>query len=367
LIRNLRKHTNLGEILGRHPASKIAPNLINKHGYNSSLSQQEKNMNYRRLGKAGLKVSELSLGAWVTYGGQVGEDTARECMLAAYEAGVNFFDNAEAYADGKAEIVMGNVLKKTGWRRESYVVSTKIFWGGSGPNDTGLSYKHIVEGVNNALRRFQLEYVDLVFCHRPDPNTPIEETVRAMDQVIRQGKAFYWGTSEWSAADIMRADGLARQYSLTPPSMEQPQYNMFHRQRFEVEYTPIYRDLGYGTTIWSPLASGLLTGKYNAGVPDDSRATLKGMEWLQNEVFTAERIEKVKKLAPLAADLGCTMAQLALAWCLKNPNVSTVITGASRAEQVRENMKAMDVTPRLSPEIMAKIEGIIGGVSTDQD
>ena len=319
-------------------------------------------MNYRRLGKAGLKVSELSLGAWVTYGEQVGEDVAQECMVAAYEAGVNFFDNAEAYADGKAEIVMGNVLKKTGWRRESYVVSTKIFWGGDGPNDTGLSYKHIVEGVNNALRRFQLDYVDLVYCHRPDPNTPIEETVRAMDLVIRQGKAFYWGTSEWSAADIMRADALARQNCLTPPSMEQPQYNMFHREKVEVEYAPLYRDLGYGTTIWSPLASGLLTGKYNTGVPAGSRATLKGMEWLQKEVFTPERIEMVKRLEPVASELGCTMAQLGLAWCLKNPNVSAVITGASRAEQVQENMKALEVAPRLTTEVMERIEGIIGKV-----
>jgi voltage-dependent potassium channel beta subunit len=317
-------------------------------------------MNYRRLGKAGLQISELSLGAWVTYGSQVGEEVAHDCMVAAYEAGVNFFDNAEGYADGKAEIVMGNVLKKVGWRRESYVVSTKIFWGGSGPNDLGLSYKHIVEGVNNALRRFQLEYVDLVFCHRPDPNTPIEETVRAMDLIIRQGKAFYWGTSEWSAADIMRADGLARQYGLTPPSMEQPEYNMFHRKRFEIEYAPVYRDLGYGTTIWSPLASGLLTGKYNAGIPADSRATLKGMDWLQQEVFTPERIAMVGKLQSIAGDLGCTMAQLALAWCLKNPHVSSAITGASRAEQVRANMKAVDVTPKLTAEVMEKIAGIIG-------
>jgi voltage-dependent potassium channel beta subunit len=317
-------------------------------------------MNYRRLGKAGLKLSELSLGAWVTFGEQVGEDTALECMVAAYEAGVNFFDNSEGYADGKAEIVMGNVFKKTGWRRESYVVSTKIFWGGKGPNDTGLSYKHIVEGVNAALRRFQLDYVDLVYCHRPDPNTPIEETVRAMEQVIRQGKAFYWGTSEWSAADIMRADGLARQYGLTPPSMEQPQYNMFYRERVEVEYAPLYRDLGYGITNYSPLAAGLLTGKYNAGVPASSRASLKGMEWLQREVFTPERIEMVKRLVPVASELGCTMAQLGLAWCLKNPNVSSAITGASRAEQVRENMKALDVVPRLTAEVMGKIEGIIG-------
>jgi len=316
-------------------------------------------MNYRRLGKAGLKVSELSLGAWVTYGEQVGEEIARECMTAAYEAGINFFDNAEGYARGQAEIVMGNVIKKLGWKRESFVVSTKIFWGGDGPNDTGLSHKHVIEGLNNALRRFQLEYVDLVFCHRPDPNTPIEETVRAMDIVIKQGKAFYWGTSEWSAAEIMRADGLARQYGLTPPNMEQPQYNMFVRERFEKEYAPIYKELGYGTTIFSPLASGLLTGKYNAGIPAGSRAALKGYEWVKEDILTPERIEKVKKLQPVAADLGCSLAQLALAWCLKNPHVSTVITGASKAAQVRENVKALEFVPKLTPEVLGRIEGIL--------
>jgi voltage-dependent potassium channel beta subunit len=316
-------------------------------------------MNYRRLGKAGLKVSELSIGAWVTYGEQVGEEIARECMVAAYEGGMNFFDNAEGYARGQAEVVVGNVIKKLGWKRESYVISTKIFWGGEGPNDTGLSHKHVIEGVNNALRRLQLDYVDLVFCHRPDRNTPIEETVRAMDIVIKQGKAFYWGTSEWSAAEIMRADGLARQYGLTPPSMEQPQYNMFVRERFEKEYALLYKELGYGTTIFSPLASGLLTGKYNAGIPAGTRAALPGYEWIKEHIIMPERIEKVKQLQPLAADLGCSLAQLALAWCLKNPNVSTVITGASKAAQVRENVKALEVVPKLTPEVMERIEGIL--------
>lgn len=317
-------------------------------------------MEYRRLGKSGLKVSALSLGAWITYGGQVGETGADACMTAAYDAGVNFFDNAEVYSGGNAEIVMGKVLKEKGWRREGLVLSTKIFWGGDGPNDVGLSHKHIIEGMNNALRRFQTDYLDLVFCHRPDPNTPIEETVRAMDIIIKQGKAFYWGTSEWSAADIMRADGIARQYGLTPPTMEQPQYHMFHRERFEKEYAPLYRDLGYGTTIWSPLASGLLSGKYNNGIPEESRANLKGYEWIKNEVITPERVEKVKQLVPLAEEVGATMAQFALAWCLKNPNVSTVITGASRASQVTENMKALDVAKRLTPDIMARIDGILG-------
>lgn len=317
-------------------------------------------MNYRRLGRSGLQVGELALGAWVTFGEQVNEDVVLECMKVAYEAGVNFFDNAEAYGHGKAETVMGRALKNAGWRRESLVISTKIFWGGEGPNDSGLSHKHIVEGMNNALKRLQLDYVDLVFCHRPDENTPIEETVRAMDIVIKQGKAFYWGTSEWRAADIMRADGLARQYGLTPPVMEQPQYNMFERERVEKEYLPLYKELGYGTTIWSPLASGVLTGKYNQGIPAGSRAALKGYEWVGESLATPDRIEKVKQLAPLAAELGCSLAQLALAWCLKNPNVSTVITGASRATQVHENMKAIEVAPQLTGELIEQIEGILG-------
>lgn len=316
-------------------------------------------MNYRRMGKSGLRLSELSLGAWVTYGEQVGQDVAEQCMVAAYEEGVNFFDNAEGYASGNAEIVMGKVFKKLGWRREGIVVSTKIFWGGEGPNDTGLSHKHIIEGVNNALRRLQMDYVDLVFCHRPDPNTPIEETVRAMDIVIKQGKAFYWGTSEWSAAEILRADGIARQYGLTPPSMEQPQYNMLVRERFEREYKPLYRELGYGTTIWSPLASGVLSGKYVDGIPAGSRVALPGYEWLKPAVLDSERIAIVRKLKPVAADLGCTLAQMALAWCLKNPDVSTVITGASQPQQVKENMKALEVVPKLTDDVMAQIEKIL--------
>lgn len=321
-------------------------------------------MNYRRLGKAGLKVSELSFGAWVTFGAQVGHDLARECMATAYDAGVNFFDNAEGYAAGEAEIVMGKAIKQLGWRRESLVVSTKIFWGGDGPNDTGLSHKHVIEGVNSALRRLQMEYVDLVFCHRPDPNTPIEETVRAMDIVIKQGKALYWGTSEWSAAQIMRADGLARQYGLTPPMMEQPQYNMFVRDRVEAEYALLYQELGYGTTIWSPLASGLLSGKYNEGIPAESRAALEGYEWLKQGI-TPDRIEKVRQLQPIAADLACSLAQLALAWCLVNPHVSTVITGASRPSQVVENMKAVDIVPRLTPDVLERIEAILANAPTD--
>jgi len=317
-------------------------------------------MNYRRLGNAGLKISELSLGAWITYGGQVGEDAALKCISAAYDAGVNFFDNAEAYAQGNAEKVMGNVFKKMGWPRESFIVSSKVFWGGEGPNDRGLSRKHIYEACRKSLKRFQLDYLDLFFCHRPDPTTPIEETVRAMDDLVHQGLILYWGTSEWSAADIMLAHGIAREQHLTPPQMEQPQYNMLHRDRVEKEYLPLYREIGLGTTIWSPLASGLLSGKYNKGIPADTRASLQGYEWLREYVLTPQNIEKVKQLQPIASKLGCTMAQLALAWCLKNPNVSSVITGATRPEQVVENMKASEIVSKLDSEVMDRIDKVLG-------
>jgi voltage-dependent potassium channel beta subunit len=290
------------------------------------------------------------------------EDVAYECMKAAYEADVNFFDNAEVYAQGQAETIMGNVLKKAGWKRSDLVISTKIFWGGGGPNDRGLSRKHIIEGIEAALARLQLDYVDLVFCHRPDIHTPIEETVRAMNYLLNQGKAFYWGTSEWSIEQIMQAYHIARREHLIPPTMEQPQYNMFHRKRLEKEYAPAYAEFGLGTTIWSPLASGMLTGKYNEGIPKDSRMDLEGYEWLRKRVESEEgkqQIEKVRQLMPIADELGCTMAQMALAWCLKNPNVSTVITGASKPEQVVENMKALDVVDKLTPEVMERIEGIL--------
>ena len=316
-------------------------------------------MNYRRLGSAGMKVSEFSLGAWVTYGGQIGEEMATRCMSAAYDLGVNFYDNAEAYADGNAETVMGNVIKKLGWRRESIVVSSKVFWGGRGPNDKGLSRKHIHEACRNSMKRLQLDYLDLFFCHRPDPNTSIEETVRAMDDLIHQGKILYWGTSEWSAVDIMRANGLARELGLTPPQMEQPQYNMIHRDRVEKEYLPLYRDIGLGTTTWSPLASGLLTGKYNAGIPPDSRATLAGYDWLKEHVITPQNIAKVKQLEPIAKELGCSMAQLALAWARKNENVSTVITGATSPEQVKENMASLEFVSALDADVLERIDGVL--------
>lgn len=319
-------------------------------------------MEYRYLGKSGLKVSTLSFGSWVTFGSQVDVDKAVELMTLAYDAGVNFFDNAEAYSGGAAEEIMGKVIKKTGWKQKDLVLSTKIFWGGDGPNDRGLSRKHILEGMDASLKRMGLEYVDLVFAHRPDIHTPIEETVRAFNQVINQGKAFYWGTSEWSAQQIMEAYSIARQEHLIPPLMEQPQYNMFHRERVEVEYHRLYSEIGLGTTIWSPLASGLLTGKYNEGIPEDSRANLSGYEWLRSR-FTdeqaQEQIKKVVKLGKVAKELGCTTAQLALAWCTLNPNVSTVITGASKPYQVEENMKALEVVEQLTPDVVEKIEEIL--------
>ena len=319
-------------------------------------------MEYRNLGKSGLKVSALSYGAWVTFGPQMNESIAADCMHRAYDAGVNFFDNAEVYADGVAEEIMGAVLTKTGWDRSSYIVSTKIFWGGEGPNQRGLSRKHIVEGTDAALKRFGLDYVDLVFCHRADLHTPVEETVWAMNHVIQQGKALYWGTSEWPAGRILEAYHVARREHLLPPVMEQPQYHLFHRDRFEKEYAELYDRVGLGTTIWSPLAGGLLTGKYSDGIPENTRSTLKGYEWLRARFSGDEarvKIAKVRQLTVIAEDLGCSMAQLAIAWCLTNPRVSTVITGASKPEQVTENMKAMEVVDKLTPEILDHIEKIV--------
>jgi len=319
-------------------------------------------MKYRYLGNSGLKVSELSFGSWVTFGSQVDIDKAVSLMKIAYEAGVNFFDNAEVYSSGKAEEIMGKAIKKAGWKQKDLVLSTKIFWGGDGPNERGLSRKHIIEGMDGSLKRMGLEYVDLVFAHRPDIHTPIEETVRAFNHLINQGKAFYWGTSEWSAQQIMEAYGVARRERLIPPLMEQPQYNMFHRERVEVEYQRLYTEIGLGTTIWSPLASGLLTGKYNDGIPEDSRASLGGYEWLRKR-FTdkeaQEQIQKVIKLSKVAKELSCTTAQLALAWCLLNPHVSTVITGASRSSQVEENMKALEIVDQITADVVETIEGIL--------
>jgi voltage-dependent potassium channel beta subunit len=326
-------------------------------------------MEYRHLGKSGIQVSALSFGSWVTFSNQLGEETARDCMAAAYEAGVNFFDNAEVYAGGKSEEVMGAVLKKMGWRRGSYLVSTKFFWGlHDGPNEKNtLNRKRLLEAIDGSLKRMQLDYIDLIFCHRADPTTPIEETVWAMHDIISSGKAIYWGTSEWSAAEIMEAWQIADKHHLHKPVMEQPQYNMLVREKVEREYARLYRDIGLGTTTWSPLASGLLTGKYNEGIPSDSRATLKGYEWLKPAITDPKRIKIVKNLAPVAAAMGASMAQMALAWCLKNPNVSTVITGASRVEQVKENLKTLDVVDKLTPDVMQRINEILGNKPEEED
>jgi len=319
-------------------------------------------MRYRRLGKSGLQVSELSFGAWVTFAQQISESTAEKLMTTAYDSGVNFFDNAEAYAEGKAEIVMGKILKRRKWGRDTFLVSSKVFWGGDLPNQEGLSRKHVFEACHAALRRLQVDYLDLYFCHRPDPNTPIEETVRAMSDLISQGKVLYWGTSEWSGREIIEAHRIARELRLVPPTMEQPQYNMFHRDRVEKEFAPLYETVGLGLTTWSPLASGLLTGKYNNGDPGGTRTSLKDYEWLREQFETAEarnRLAKVKKLATVADDLGTTLPCLALAWCLKNPNVSTVITGASKPKQIEENMKAGEVVDKLTYDVQRRIEQIL--------
>ena len=319
-------------------------------------------MEYRHLGSSGLQVSALSFGAWVTFGTQVGEDTAHECMQAAFDAGVNFFDNAEVYAGGEAERIMGDVLRKAGWKRSDLVLSTKIFWGGKGPNDRGLSRKHVIEGTDAAIGRLQVDYVDLLYCHRTDSSSPIEETVRAMSHLIDQGKAFYWGTSEWSAVQIMEAHAVARREHLIPPTMEQPQYNMLHRERVEHEYARLYREIGLGTTTWSPLASGILTGKYEAGIPEGTRFDVPEYEWLREKVLSEQGkidVDKARRLQPVAEELDCSLPQLALAWCLKNEHVSSVITGASKPSQVVENMRAVDVAPRLTPEVLGRIEEIL--------
>jgi voltage-dependent potassium channel beta subunit len=318
-------------------------------------------MEYRRLGRAGLKVSALSLGSWVTYGNQVDEKQALELMSAARDHGVNFFDNAEVYASGRSEELMGAALKKLGWDRLTYVVSTKFFWGlpnkfGDGINERNtLNRKYLMQAIDHSLSRLKLDFVDLVYCHRADPHTPIEETVHAMHDIIASGKALYWGTSEWSAAEIMAAWQIADRHHLHKPIVEQPEYNLFHRNRVEVEYARLYDDIGLGLTTWSPLASGLLTGKYAKGVPADSRAALKNMAWMQEQLTDAAKNAAVAKLAAVAKSLGCTTAQLALAWCVKNPRVSTVITGASRLTQLQENMQALDIVAKLTPDVMAHI------------
>ena len=319
-------------------------------------------MEYRRIGRAGAKVSLLSLGSWVTYGNQVDEKASIELMSAARDHGVNFFDNAEVYASGKSEELMGESLKKLGWDRLSYMVSTKFFWGlpakwGEGVNEKNtLNRKYLMQAIDHSLKRLQLDFVDIVYCHRPDAHTPLEETVFAMHDIINAGKAVYWGTSEWSAADIMGAWQIAEKHHLHKPIVEQPEYNLFHRHKVEKEFSRLYDEVGTGLTTWSPLASGLLTGKYAKGIPADSRGGLKRFEWMQADLTDANRNAAVTKLAGIAADLGGTTAQLALAWCAKNPNVSTVITGASKQSQLAENMQALDLLPKLTADVMTAID-----------
>ncbi len=318
-------------------------------------------MEYRRLGKSGLKVSAFSFGSWVTFAKQVDIAPAKELMSAAYDAGINFYDNAEGYEQGRSELVMGQAIAELGWSRDSYIVSSKVFWGGPKPTQRGLSAKHVTDAAHSALMRLRVDYLDLYFCHRPDIDTPIEETVRAMHNLIGQGKVLYWGTSEWSAQQITEAHLVARRDGLTPPTMEQPQYNLFERQKVEADYVPLY-ELGLGTTIWSPLASGLLTGKYNEGIPQDSRANLPGYEWIRDRLNSAEgrdRLEKVKALAKLAGQTGLPVHHLALLWCLQNPHVSTVILGASRLDQLTDNLAALDAAAVMTADVMAAIEDIM--------
>ncbi len=317
-------------------------------------------MEYRRLGKSGLKVGALSYGSWVTFSFQLDEDAAARLMTVAYDAGVNFFDNAEVYAAGASETLMGRVLKKLGWGRDTFCVSSKLFWGGDLPTQRGLSRKHLHDGCHAALRRLQVDYIDLLFCHRPDLDTPIEETVRAMDALVRQGKVLYWGTSEWSAEQITEAHGVARRDGLTPPTMEQPQYNMLHRDKVEREFRRLYDEPGLGTTTWSPLASGVLAGRYDDGIPEESRLAVPTYDWLKDEVLTDERIDVARRLRTVAGELGISRAQLAIAWCLKNPDVSTVILGASRPQQLEENLAALDKVELLTDDVMSRIDDLLG-------
>jgi voltage-dependent potassium channel beta subunit len=318
-------------------------------------------MEYVNLGKSGLQISRLSLGSWLTFGKQIEDSTAERLMEIAYDNGINFFDNAEIYARGQSEIVMGKILKKANWSRDSFLVSSKVFFGTGGqwPTQKGLNRKHIIEGCHQALQRFQLDYLDLYLCHRPDKSTPIEETVWSMHQLIMQGKILYWGTSEWSAQEIMEAHMFAKQNHLIGPIVEQPEYNMFARHKVEVEFSQVYKTVGLGTTIWSPLASGVLSGKYNDKFPSDTRLGMEGLDWLKEKNITVDRIQKVQKLATLASKLGVSLPVLSIAWCLNNKNVSTVILGASKEDQLKENLKSLEYQKIVTDEIYQEIENII--------
>jgi voltage-dependent potassium channel beta subunit len=320
-------------------------------------------MEYRRLGKSGLQVSLLSFGSWVSFSKQINDKVADELMGIAYDQGINFFDNAEVYALGESEKMMGRILKKKKWDRSSYTVSSKVFWGWRGkenkPNQSGLSRKHVIEACHEALQRLQVDYLDMYFCHRPDKNTPVEETVWAMNHLIQQGKVLYWGTSEWSGVEIMEAHKVAKENHLIGPAMEQPQYNLFERTKIENEFLQIYKTVGLGTTIWSPLASGLLSGKYNDGIPKNSRFALQGFDWLKDKWMADGRIKKVQKLAELAQKIGVSTASLSIAWCIKNPHVSTAILGATKKAQLLDNLTALDTVKLLTDEVMEKIEKIV--------
>lgn len=325
-------------------------------------------MEYRKLGNSGLFISELSYGSWITFDSNSAQ-IQKQCMHAAYDAGVNFFDNAEVYSNGESEVVMGNIIRDAGWSRDSYIISSKVFWGGNKPTQKGLSRKHIVDACHAALKRLQVDYIDLYFCHRPDAHTPVEETVRTMNDLIQQGKILYWGTSEWPADLITQAHAAAKENRLIGPTMEQPQYNMLHRDRMEKEYLRLFKNFGMGTTIWSPLASGILTGKYINGIPDGSRFSKPGMEWLR-DIYLSENVEtlngKIQKMQTLAQDLGMSLPQLGIAWCLANNNVSTVILGASRLEQLTETMKANNLRSKLNSAVMSQIDSILGNVPTPE-
>lgn len=317
-------------------------------------------MEYRRMGKSGLQLSALSFGSWVTFGSQIQDNTSEQLMQIAYENGVNFFDNAEAYASGKSEEVMGQILNKMNWDRSTFIVSSKVFWGGDKPNQKGLMRKHVVEACHAALRRLQVDYLDLFYCHRPDIDTPIAETVWTMHNLIQQGKILYWGTSEWNAQQITEAHLVAEKYNLIGPSMEQPQYNLFERSKLEKEYLPLFENYGMGTTVWSPLASGVLTGKYLKGIPKGSRMEIESLSWIKDKVWSPENQEKVQALHNLASDLGVSLTNMSLAWCLKNSNVSSVILGATKTHQLEENLKSLEVLPKLTTELMEKIDEVMG-------